>query len=75
MIDIFIAVFGLGLIASGIRAIRKRKVRYDYGEAEGQKAVSIGYLWIVLGVLALLGVVFDVGFFREIIKAILSSGG
>jgi hypothetical protein len=50
-------------------------VRYDYGEAEGGKAVSIGYLWIVIGVLALLGVVFDVGFFREIINAILMSGG
>ena len=75
MLDAFIAIFGIGLVISGVLAVRRQHVRYDYGEVEGGKAVSIGYVWIVLGVLAILGVVFDVGFFKAIINAILTSGG
>jgi len=75
MLDAFIVIFGATLVIGGVRAVRRRNVRYDYGEAEGGKAVSIGDLWIVLGVLAILGVVFDVGLFKDLLKLILISGG
>lgn len=75
MLDAFIVIFGITLVLGGVRAVRRRQVRYDYGEAEGGKAVSIGYLWIVLGVLAILGVVFDIGVFRDFFNLFLTSGG
>jgi hypothetical protein len=75
MLDALVVIFGITLVFGGVRAVRRRQVTYDYGEAEGGKAVSIGYLWIVLGILAILGVVFDIGVLRDFLNLFLTSGG
>jgi hypothetical protein len=75
MIDWFIVVFGAAAIVGGVRAVRRKKARYDYGEASGSRAVTLGYFWIVLGVVAILGVAFDVALLRNIMKLILTAGG
>jgi len=75
VIDAFIVIFGLALVAGGVRAIRNKRACHDYGEAKGSKAVSIGYLWIVLGLIAVLGILFDVKIFRQLIELLITSGG
>jgi hypothetical protein len=75
VIDAFIVIFGLALVAGGVRAIRNKRASHDYGEAKGSRAVSIGFLWIVLGLIAVLGILFDVKIFRQLIELLITSGG
>ena len=52
-------ILGAGLIASGVRAIRRRRVSVPE-RWEGTSAVRLGWLWIGLGVLFALAVLFGI---------------
>jgi hypothetical protein len=74
MIDAFIIIFGLSLVVGGVVAVRKKKATSDYGVSEGEKAVLLGYFWIILGAAALLGALFDIHLFKNLITTILGVG-
>jgi hypothetical protein len=50
---------GAGLFTSGARAIRRRRARVPE-PWEGRGAVRLGWLWIGLGLLFVLAVIFDI---------------
>jgi hypothetical protein len=49
-------LLGVGLMFSGVRAIRRREVEAE-GHHEGASAVRLGWLWFVLGALFVAGCV------------------
>ena len=51
-------ILGAGLIASGTQAIRRRRASVPE-QWEGKSAVRLGWLWIGLGLLFVLAVIFD----------------
>ena len=65
-------IVGAGLIASGVRAIRRRQVRVpeDY---TGESAVRLGWLWIGLGALFIFAVIFDIAFLKTLFRLFLES--
>jgi hypothetical protein len=65
-------IIGLGLIASGARAIHKRQVEVPE-TIEGDKATNLGCLWIALGVLFVIAVLFDVKFLKAFFKIFLEA--
>ena len=52
-------VLGAVLVFTGRQTIKKRHTTTDLGEYEGERAVRLGWLWIVIGILLILAVVFD----------------
>ena len=65
-------IIGAALIMSDIRAIRRR--RAEVPEVyEGQGAVRLGWLWIGLGGLFILAVVFDVSFLKDLFRLFLEA--
>jgi hypothetical protein len=65
-------IVGAGLIASGVRAIRRRQVRVPE-EYTGDSAVRLGWLWIGLGALFALAVIFDIAFLKTLFRIFLES--
>jgi hypothetical protein len=65
-------IIGAGLIASGIRAIRRRRA-YVPEEYKEDKAIRLGWLWIGLGVLFVLAVIFDISFLKTLFRLFLES--
>ena len=65
-------ILGAGLIFSGIRAIRRREANVPE-RWEGDSAVRLGWLWIVLGSLFVLAVVFDIGFLKAFFRLFLEA--
>jgi hypothetical protein len=65
-------IIGLGLFASGVRAMHKRKVNVPE-TYEGGKASNIGCLWIALGALFVVSVLFDVTFLKALFKMFLEA--
>jgi hypothetical protein len=65
-------IVGTALILSGVRAIRRRRavVPEPY---EGAVAVRLGWLWIGLGVLFILAVIFDVTFLKDFFLIFLAA--
>jgi hypothetical protein len=57
-IDWAALIVGGALIASGVRAIRRRQASVPE-RYEGESAVRLGWLWIGLGALFVLAVLFD----------------
>jgi hypothetical protein len=66
-------LLGSLLIYSGVRAIRRREVEAE-GHHEGAAAVSLGWLWLVLGALFVLGVVFDIPALQALFRLFLEAG-
>jgi hypothetical protein len=65
-------IIGAGLIASGVCAIHRRKA--DVPEHyEGVKAIRLGWLWIGLGALFILGAVFNIAFLRTLFRLFLEA--
>lgn len=65
-------IIGAGLIFSGIRAIRGR--RANVPELwEGDNAVRLGWLWLVMGGLFMLAGVFDIGFLKAFFRLFLEA--
>jgi hypothetical protein len=72
-LDYAALILGGGLIFSGIRAIRRQHVEVPE-DVDGARAVRIGWLWIALGILFVLGVVFDISALKFFFKLFLESG-
>ena len=69
-IDWAALIFGAGLIASGVRAIRRRQARVPE-QYEGKSAVRLGWLWIGLGTLFVLAVIFDIALLKTLFRLFL----
>jgi len=67
-----IGLFGVVLIISGLRAIRKGYVYTDVGEYQGGSAVRWGVVWIILGGLFILAAVFDIQWFNSAVHFFFS---
>jgi hypothetical protein len=65
-------ILGAGLIATGIRAIRRQQASVPE-KYEGQAAVRLGWLWIGLGALFVVGAIFDVGFLKTLSRLFLEA--
>ncbi len=65
-------IVGAGLIASGVRAICRQKVRVPE-EYTGNRAVRLGWLWIGLGALFILAVIFDIALLKTLFRLFLES--
>ncbi|HAA04949.1 MAG TPA: hypothetical protein DCE18_16495 [Syntrophobacteraceae bacterium] len=63
---------GMALIASGVRAIRRRRASVPE-EYQGESAVRLGWLWIGLGTLFVLAVLFDITFLKELFRLFLEA--
>ena len=65
-------IVGAGLITSGVRAIRRQKVHVPE-EYTGTRAVHLGWLWIGLGPLFVLAVIFNIAFLKTLFRLFLES--
>jgi hypothetical protein len=65
-------IVGAGLIVSGVRAIYRRRANVPE-IYEGSRATSLGWLWIGLGVLFILSVVFNIGFLKKLFQLFLEA--
>jgi len=65
-------IIGAGLMASGIFAIYRREANVPE-KYEGKRAVSLGWLWIGLGVLFMLSAVLDIGFLKTLFRLFLEA--
>lgn len=72
-IEWVLLILGSGLVFSGWRTTRKRRTVADGREYEGKAAVRLGWLWIVLGVLLILAVVFNIGLLKSFGKLFMES--
>jgi hypothetical protein len=66
-------IVGFGLIVSGVRAIRRRQARVPE-EYKGERAVRLGWLWIGLGTLFVLAVIFNIAFLKTLFRLFLEAG-
>ena len=71
-LDAMALLLGAGLMFSGVRAIRRREVEAE-GHHEGTSAVRIGWLWLILGALFVVGVVFEVPALRTLFQLFLEA--
>lgn len=58
-------ILGGLLVFTGWRTIKKRHTLTDLGEYEGKPAVRLGWLWILIGILLILAVVFNVSILKS----------
>lgn len=65
-------IIGAGLIFSGVRAIRLRRARVPE-EYEGERAVRLGWVWVGLGGLFIISVVFNVGPLKTLFRLFLEA--
>lgn len=65
-------IVGAVLIFTGIRAISIREANVPE-KYEGKKAVLLGWIWIVLGALFVLSVVFDVKALKTLFRLFLEA--
>jgi hypothetical protein len=65
-------ILGAGLIASGTRAVRRRQASVPE-EWEGKRAVRLGWLWIGLGLLFVLAVIFDIHLLKTVFRLFLEA--
>jgi hypothetical protein len=65
-------IIGAGLIVSGIRAIRRRRTSVPE-LYEGERAVRLGWLWIGMGALFVLAIIFDIGFLKALFRLFLEA--
>jgi hypothetical protein len=72
LLDWAAMIIGIVLIVSGVRAIRKRQVKVPE-QYEGKRAVRIGWLWIGLGGLFLLAVIFDIKLLKTFFRLFLEA--
>lgn len=65
-------IIGTGLMVSGIRAIYRHETNVPE-KYEGKRAVSLGWLWIGLGVLFVLSAVLDISFLKILFQLFLEA--
>lgn len=59
-IEWVLLLLGILLVFTGWRTTRKRRTFADGKEYDGKAAVRLGWLWIIIGILLILGAVFDI---------------
>lgn len=64
-LDWAFVILGATLMFSGCRTIRKRRTRAEGREYEGRAAARLGWLWLILGLMFTLAVVFDIGLLKS----------
>ena len=72
-LDWAFVILGAALMFSGWRTIRKRRTRAEGREYEGTAAARLGWLWLILGLLLILAVVFDVAILKSFGKLFMES--
>jgi hypothetical protein len=72
-LDWVFVVLGATLAFSGWRTIQKRHTRADGREYKGRAASRLGWLWLVLGLLFILAVVFDVSLLKSFGRLFMES--
>jgi hypothetical protein len=65
-------IIGTGLIWSGVRAIRRREANVPE-QYKGESAVRLGWLWIGLGTLFLISVIFDIALLKALFRLFLET--
>lgn len=65
-------IVGAGLVFSGVRAIRRREAKVPE-VYQGRSAVLLGWLWIVLGTLFILSVMFDLTALKTLFRLFLEA--
>ena len=65
-------IVGTGLIYSGVCAIRRRQANVPE-QYTGESAVRLGWLWIVLGALFILSVIFDIASLKTLFRLFLEA--
>jgi hypothetical protein len=65
-------IIGAGLVVSGMLAIRRREVNVPE-RYEGVKAVGLGWLWIGLGALFIIAVLFDIALWKSFFRLFLEA--
>ena len=65
-------IIGAGLVVSGMLAIRRREANVPE-RYEGVKAVGLGWLWIGLGTLFIIAVLFDIALLKAFFKLFLEA--
>ena len=65
-------ILGVGLIVSGARAIRRRRASVPE-RWEGTGAIRLGWLWIGLGFLFVLAVIFDIRLLKTVFRLFLEA--
>jgi hypothetical protein len=58
-------LLGSGLVFSGWRTIRKRRTVAEGREYIGRAAVNLGWLWVVIGAVLIIAVVFNVAILKN----------
>jgi len=66
-------ILGSMLVFFGWRTIQKGHARADGREYEGKSAMRLGWLWIILGLLLILAVVFDNSLLKSFGRLFLES--
>jgi len=65
-------IIGAGLVVSGVRAIRRCQANVPE-QYEGARAVRLGWLWVGLGTLFMLAVIFDIGLLKTLFRLFLEA--
>jgi len=65
-------IIGIGLICSGARTIHQRQARVPE-LYKGARAVGLGWLWIVMGALFVIAVMFNIGFLKTLFRLFLEA--
>ena len=65
-------IIGAGLVVSGVHAIRRRQANVPE-RYEGGKAVGLGWLWIGLGTLFIIAVLFDIALLKTFFRLFLEA--
>jgi hypothetical protein len=72
-IEWVLLMLGMGLVFSGWRTIHKKRTTADGREYAGRSAVHLGWLWIVIGILLILAVIFNISFLKSFGKLFMET--
>ncbi len=72
LLDWVAVIVGSGLIASGVRAIRRREAKVPE-QYLGAGAVRLGWLWVTLGTLFIAAVIFDIAWLKSFFRLFLEA--
>jgi hypothetical protein len=65
-------VVGAGLLLSGVRTIRRR-VTWLPERCEGDRAVRLGWLWLVMGLLFIAAALLDIPLLKNLFRLFLEA--
>lgn len=65
-------IVGAGLVMSGVRAIRRREAHLPE-RWEGERAVRLGWLWLVMGLLFIAAALLDIPLLKELFRLFLEA--